>query len=62
MEQLTVELDEETARRVVEFAQSVKITPEEAAARLLTMAANVRELLEPKGLLAGGTRANSCFR
>jgi hypothetical protein len=52
--ELTVRVDEETTRRINEFADSIDITAEEAASRLLSIAANVREVMKSKGLLAAG--------
>ena len=54
MDELRVQVDEDTARRVQEFADSINITIEEAATRLLRIAATVREVMSAKGLLAGG--------
>jgi predicted transcriptional regulator len=51
---LTIRMDEETEQRVQEFADSINITTEEAATRLLRIAANVREIMGAKGLLGGG--------
>jgi predicted transcriptional regulator len=54
MAELTVSVDDETARRVQDFADSINISVDHAAARLLKIAALVREVMNSKGLLAGG--------
>jgi hypothetical protein len=53
MENLTVQIDDKTVRRVRAFAESADITTEEAATRLLRIAATVRELMHETGLLDG---------
>jgi hypothetical protein len=54
MKQLTVQMDDETAGRVREFAEFVKVSPEEAASQLVGIAASVREVMRSKGLLESG--------
>jgi hypothetical protein len=54
MDELKVAVDPETAKRIVAFAESISITPEEAASRILTIAALVRTAMKSKCLLAGG--------
>jgi hypothetical protein len=49
-----VQVDDETAQRVQEFADMISIAPEEAAGRLLRIAASVREGMKSRGLLEGG--------
>jgi hypothetical protein len=54
MEQLILQMDEDTARRIDEFADSAQLTREEAARRLLALAANVRETMMAKGVPGKG--------
>ena len=54
MNEIRVRIDDETARHIQVFADSIDIDTEEAATRLLRIAANVREIMELKGLLAAG--------
>lgn len=51
MEELTVGVDEQTVRLVKQFADSIGITVEEGATRLLRIAAAVREVMIEKGVL-----------
>jgi predicted transcriptional regulator len=54
METLTLDLDEATVGRIDQFAESINISREEAAARLLRIASTVRESMRTSGLLEGG--------
>jgi hypothetical protein len=58
MDELNVPVDPGTAAHIVAFAESINVTPEEAAARILRIAVMVRRVLESKGLLAGGSDGN----
>jgi len=51
VDELTVQVDEATTRRLQEFADSVGITAEEAAARFLRVAATVHEAMTAQGVL-----------
>jgi hypothetical protein len=51
VDELTLQLDETTTRRIQEFASSVGISAGEAAARFLRVAATVHQVMTTKGVL-----------
>ena len=55
MDELNVPVDPGTAAHIVAFAESINVTPEEAAGRILRIAVMVRRVMDGKGLLAGGS-------